>query len=283
MVFMLITGETGRNMVKIETVANFLRGMTQFDAHRLRDMIGNDDLQNIADLMGVNIEDKREFERDAIEWDQMCDAVKDAEKLKAENRTLTDQVRSLSGVAHAVGVIGATITLRSGKVFDYLEPKADMIDIDDIAWGLAKCGRYANQLPGSLVFSVAQHSCMIHDKAPPEHKFSGLMHDSPEYVVLDVPKPLKMIIGPGYTAVEDRVWGVIAACFDLPIKLPLIIKQLDWRMLNTEKKFLTIDRRHDWNGLNDYPPFEDVSAADLYPWTAEHAANEFLRRFRMHR
>lgn len=269
--------------MKIETVAKFLSEMTSFDAHRLRDQVGNDELQRIADLLGVDIEDKREYETEALARNQLENLQSSFEKLDAENKTLVEQVRALSGISAAVGIVGATITLRSGKVFDYLEPKADMIDIDDIAWGLAKCGRYANQLPGSLVFSVAQHSCMIHDKAPPEHKFSGLMHDSPEYVVLDVPKPLKMIIGPGYTAVEGRVWGVIAACFDLPIKLPLIIKQLDWRMLNTEKKFLTIDRRHDWNGLNDYPPFEDVSAADLYPWTVEHAANEFLRRFRMHR
>lgn len=262
-----------------QAFADFVRQMTRLDGQRLRDLIGDDDLKKFAELLGVDIEVRREYQVDRDYLDRAAMVLKDNENLEAENATLIKQVRALSGSVNAVGVVGATITLRSGNVFDYLVCDPNTFTIEDIAWALAKEGRYANQLPGDLVFNVAQHSCIIHDRAPREYKLEALMHDSPEFVVKDVPKPLKMLLGPGYAAAEERVWLAICRKWRMNPRLPSVIKALDWRMLNTEKQHLTADKRHDWNGLNDHPPFEDVTVDDLMPWSIERSAEEFLKRF----
>lgn len=256
-------------MKKIEQVAEIIRSLDRMDAERVRDLLGQDQIEA---LFG-------EFEeRGRLITEEEIETLSSFEVQAAELETLRKQVRALSGIDDAVAVVGATITLRSGRVFDYINPDPDSFTLEDIAWGLAKEGRYANQLPGALEYSVCQHSCMVHDQAPPAFKKAALFHDAPEFVVKDIPKPLKIIIGPGYAAVEERVWISVARKFELPIKLPRIIKILDWRALNTERKFLTIDRRDDWQGLNEYRPFENVTAGDMCPWTVEHAAEQFLKR-----
>lgn len=255
----------------LKQIAEAIRNLDRMDAERVRDLVG---FELIEDIFGQFEEPGRKITEEEI------DTLNDYDKQCVEIETLRKQVRALSGSESAIAVVGATITLRSGKVFDYVEPTPEMFDLEDIAWGLAKEGRYANQLPGALEYSVCQHSCMVHDQAPPAFKKEALFHDAPEFVVKDIPKPLKIIIGPGYAAVEDRVAIAIAKKFDLPLKLPKIIKVLDWRALNTERKFLSIDRRGDWQGLNEYKPFENVTAGDMCPWTVEHAAEQFLKRAR---
>jgi len=261
--------------LSVQQIADELRAFTPFDWQRLQDACRDDDFKALADLAGLP-----DYFDDDHDGPNEAELEQKVELAEGRIATLEAQVRALSGADKAIGVVGATITLRSGKVFDYLSPTPEMVDIEDIAWALAKEGRYANQLPGSLVWSVGQHSCMVADHAPDEWKLVALLHDAPEYVTKDIPKPLKMLIGPGYAAVEDRVWLTIAEKFGLPTKLPPIVKELDWQALNTEKKFLSPDRRHDWNGLNDYPPFEDIKPSNLCPWTIEHCAAQFLERFR---
>lgn len=59
----------------------------------------------------------------------------------------------------------------------------------DIAVSLSREGRYAGA--GVRFWPVALHTFVVCDLLPPELKFDGLIHDSPECITGDTPKPVK--------------------------------------------------------------------------------------------
>jgi len=174
------------------------------------------------------------------------------------------------------GVIGYTISCRSGRVFDYAQPHPDMLDIEDIAWGLARTGRYAGQLRDDIFYSVAQHSCLVADNLPPELRLQGLLHDASEAYTGDMPGPLKMLC-PDFKRVEKRIELAIALKFGLPQPLDPAVKHADLRALHTEKLAFVPDipGRGNW-GLEEYPPFQ---RSFIKVWGFEQSALNFLDRF----
>jgi 5'-deoxynucleotidase YfbR-like HD superfamily hydrolase len=62
-------------------------------------------------------------------------------------------------------------------------------DIKSIAVSLAREGRYAGA--GRNFWPVALHTFVVCDMLPDELKIHGLLHDSPECVTGDIPKPSK--------------------------------------------------------------------------------------------
>jgi len=61
--------------------------------------------------------------------------------------------------------------------------------IEDIAISLSREGRYAGA--GLEFWPVALHTFVVCDMLPDELKLDGLLHDSPECITGDVPKPAK--------------------------------------------------------------------------------------------
>lgn len=61
--------------------------------------------------------------------------------------------------------------------------------IEDIAISLSREGRYAGA--GLYFWPVALHTFVVCDMLPDELKLDGLLHDSPECITGDVPKPAK--------------------------------------------------------------------------------------------
>jgi hypothetical protein len=59
----------------------------------------------------------------------------------------------------------------------------------DIAISLSREGRFAGA--GRRFFSVALHTFVVCDLLPEELQFDGLLHDSPEVITGDTPKPAK--------------------------------------------------------------------------------------------
>jgi 5'-deoxynucleotidase YfbR-like HD superfamily hydrolase len=59
----------------------------------------------------------------------------------------------------------------------------------DTAVSLSREGRFAGA--GQRFFPVALHSFVVADLLPLDCKFDGLMHDSPEVITGDTPKPAK--------------------------------------------------------------------------------------------
>ena len=106
----------------------------------------------------------------------------------------------------------------SGLKFDILNPTVDMINIEDIARGLAYKAHFGGQTP--FYFSIAQHSLLVvhfmKDDGITNKKplLLGLLHDAAEAYIGDMVKPLKIHL-PLFCEVEDRIMGVICECFDL--------------------------------------------------------------------
>lgn len=96
----------------------------------------------------------------------------------------------------------------SGKVINLRYPTEDMIDIRDIAQGLANTCRFGGQC--RPFYSVAQHSVLVAAMAPENIKKEALLHDASEAYLGDVIKPLKVLLGAGYRSIETIFEQVIA-------------------------------------------------------------------------
>ena len=120
----------------------------------------------------------------------------------------------------------------SGRRLDLLDPTPMDIEIEDIAHGLAFVARWNGQTQGDHAYSVAEHSLLVESlygrmnpKAPPKWRLAALLHDAPEYVIGDMISPVKAAVGPGYTALDERLTAAIHIRFGLPAALPVAVKK----------------------------------------------------------
>ena len=120
----------------------------------------------------------------------------------------------------------------SGRRLDLLDPTPVDIEIEDIAHGLAFVARWNGQTRGDFAYSVAEHSLLVetlferlNPAIPTKWKLAALLHDAPEYVIGDMISPVKAAVGPGYSALDDRLTAAIHIRFGLPAALPVHIKR----------------------------------------------------------
>lgn len=121
----------------------------------------------------------------------------------------------------------------TGAHFNPLEPDPELIDPIDIAHALALVNRFTGHTHAP--FSVAQHSCLVHDNVSDEHKLWGLMHDASEAYLSDMARPVK--IQPEmnfYREAEEKLMEAIANRFDLKLPMPKEVKKIDDTLLHTE-------------------------------------------------
>lgn len=188
--------------------------------------------------------------------------------------------------AHVRRVVGPTILMGDGAYFDYENPAASEVTIEDIAYGLAYTARFRGQTRSfarggkRCFYSVAQHCILMAEALEREYGrttgLAGLMHEVGEAPCGDMPGPLK-IICPEFREIEKRCERAILAQFDVEIEDPALIKRYDLRMLATEKRDLMPHSGSDaWSFTEGYAPF---------PWTIvpyvslEEAAEEFVRAY----
>ncbi|MDA8585819.1 HD family hydrolase [Rhodobacteraceae bacterium] len=119
----------------------------------------------------------------------------------------------------------------SGRRLDLLDPTPVDIEIDDIAHGLAFVARWNGQTLGEFPYSVAEHSLLVEQlftrimpNAPAKWQLAALLHDAPEYVIGDMISPVKSAVGPGYSALDDRLTAAIHLRFGLPATIPKTVK-----------------------------------------------------------
>lgn len=188
-------------------------------------------------------------------------------------------------VVNVVGVHrvkGPTILLGSGTYFDFEDPESSEITIEDVAAGLAGCSRFAGQCvsirSGRRVrYSVAEHCVRGSRVAPPALRYPFLMHEAGEAVCGDMTGPLKTLV-PNFRTIEKRCERAIMARFDVPEFDHDALKEIDLRMLRTEKRDLCPSRPEDsWSGLDAFEPYDDFDV--VRPWDFEHAIAMFLSRF----
>lgn len=158
-----------------------------------------------------------------------------------------------------------------GRAYWPLDPRADEVDIEDIAHALAHQCRYAGHC--SRFYSVAEHSVLVSLVVPRADAMHALLHDAPEAYCVDVPRAVKRALGVGYADIEERNWRAIADRFSLSREMPVSVKLADNEVLLAEKAALMGASPMPWDVPGEPA---DVRVRGLWPIEARAL---FLRRF----
>lgn len=159
----------------------------------------------------------------------------------------------------------------SGKDFSFVRPRIEDIELVDIAHSLSMQCRFNGH---SLRFySVSEHCCLLFDACSPENRLWGLLHDSSEAYLADVPRPVKPYLKE-YAGFEDAALKVIADKYGLEWPMPDEVKRLDTLILVNERDQAMSTPPQDWE-----VPSVGIPNLTLKFWEPYRARHEFLRRF----
>lgn len=118
----------------------------------------------------------------------------------------------------------------TGKKLNLIRPSVEMIDIQDIARGLAYKSHFGGQTP--FYFSIADHSILVYllMLQDGERDFSklllGLLHDASEAYLGNMLKPIKIHLS-YFCSVEDNMMSIICKAYGLEIGYLPSIKPYD--------------------------------------------------------
>lgn len=157
-----------------------------------------------------------------------------------------------------------------GVQFWPLDPRANEINIVDIAHALSNMCRYAGHC--KKFYSVAEHSVLVSHLVPPKDALAGLLHDATEAYLVDVPRPIKGYLG-GYHEFEHTLWVAVAEAFNLSVDLPESVKVADNAILLAEAEQIMGPKPAPWNIPGE---MADVKIECLSPSKAKRL---FLNRF----
>lgn len=175
----------------------------------------------------------------------------------------------------------------TGAVFDFQKMDPAQVRIVDVAMALSRICRFGGHT--SLPYSVAEHSCRMHDEAleqyGPEEAYACLMHDAPEYVLGDVVRPLKRGL-PDYQAIERDVTNLVNTKFKVSVDphVKQVVEGLDQMACCFEASWMMPEPPPEY--ANDWLPsmgaraheFPSISARPKF-WEWEEAAVQFLERY----
>jgi len=163
------------------------------------------------------------------------------------------------------------ILTMTGQSFDLYAPQADQIDPRDISHALAHLCRFNGHCRD--FYSVAQHSCIVADLVPEEHKLAALLHDATEAYVGDMVRPLKELMH-AYQDVEKSIWERICTRFGLEADLPDEVHHADLVALATERRDLMPPDTAIWQWLIGIDPSDDI----IRPWSPLEARLTYHQR-----
>jgi 5'-deoxynucleotidase YfbR-like HD superfamily hydrolase len=172
------------------------------------------------------------------------------------------------------------IRTHSGRLVRPLDLKLEDIDINDIAHSLSMQCRFAGHTEGFA--SVAQHSVQVarhvfaQSHSDPALGLWGLLHDSAEAYLSDVPQPLKHLHGFGeaFIEAEDRIMLLVVEKFGLkPKNEPDLVRYWDKVMVCAELR----------DFMNSPTPMQyavEELKESLVSWRPRIAKAKFLTTFR---
>lgn len=168
---------------------------------------------------------------------------------------------------------GDWIQTFTGKKFHVIAPRVEEIDIVDIAHALSNSCRWSGHC--KQFYSVAQHSCFVSENCPTELKMWGLLHDAAEAYIGDLNRPFKLSGKMDeYILAEQRIMDVVCEKFGLTPGMPLAVKEVDNRVLQTEANQILGPRIDNWSIAEPY----DWA---LYPVHPRVAKSIFLDTFKL--
>jgi hypothetical protein len=170
----------------------------------------------------------------------------------------------------------------SGRQFWPLAPKAEDVDVGDIAHALSMKCRYSGHT--QKFYSVAEHcvhisNAILEDGWSPGTALWGLLHDAAEAYLPDIARPIKPAM-PGFGAIEEAVEKAIVdkIVLDVPgwfcslIRCD-IVKAYDTRILIDEKAAMMPHTPADW-GLAG-----PALGVQIVGWDPTEAKVRFLRAY----
>lgn len=123
----------------------------------------------------------------------------------------------------------------TGKAFFPENPQLDQICIEDIGWALSHQCRYGGHcLKG---YYVGEHSIHVSYVVPREYALIGLLHDGHEAYVIDLPRPVKLLL-PQYADLEEKIRRMVCDKFGLPQVWPKCVYEADNAVLLAEQKVI---------------------------------------------
>lgn len=154
-----------------------------------------------------------------------------------------------------------------------LSPRAEDIEIDDIAYALAGEYRFGGHCKPRV--SVAEHSVAVSRGVPPEHALWGLLHDASEAYLRDIARPVKLLPElSAYRDAEELVMRAVADRFGLSWPMPECVKIADNAALRTERDAVMRPLLPGWTTRSDPLPGYVVRS-----WAPHYAEITFLSRF----
>jgi 5'-deoxynucleotidase YfbR-like HD superfamily hydrolase len=175
---------------------------------------------------------------------------------------------------------GDWIQTYTGRAFHYDDFGPQDICIEDIAHALSMECRYGGHT--AWHYSVAQHSVHVYDHlayigATRITCKQGLLHDTPEAYVKDIPRPLKALLGTGYKHLDSRVWSAISTRYLVPFDLDPEVKVVDLQLALDEKECLLSRPDKEWTGVSAQYKRTGLTIPE---WSPARAKTEFMNRFR---
>lgn len=165
----------------------------------------------------------------------------------------------------------------TGGKFVFENIKENKIDIKDIAHSLSMLCRYNGHCKN--FYSVAEHSLLVSSLLSEELKIHGLLHDAAEAYISDIPRPYKRMI-PNIKENEEEILKHIYNELNIQYLSELdikIIKVVDTRLLQTERKLIMPDSDDVWGYMDDIIPYNNIEISNFLPKQAEHS---FIKEYK---
>lgn len=173
------------------------------------------------------------------------------------------------------------IVTYTGKVFEFLNPKPEMVCIEDIAHALSNLCRYTGHV--NSFYSVAQH-CVLMAENPnfPGNPISKLLHDTSEAYIGDLASPWKGLLNvEGYLPedvlavreYEQKIQKIIEEALGISETHTVEVKESDIRMFWTEVRDLMPQMSDDFNWG---PPKMEPAKEKIICWEPWQAEMQFL-------
>ena len=160
----------------------------------------------------------------------------------------------------------------TGKQFWPLDPWPEEIDIIDIAWSLSHQCRFLGHT--SRFYSVAEHSVIV-SRYCSQYPLEGLLHDSAEAYLSDIPRPLKPYLN-GFREIEDNLLLAIFKKYGLSRPVPREVKRVDISILKDEQEQLMPFPSEKWHQTTE-PALGIKHRLGMEPKRAFYA---FIQRFK---
>ena len=177
----------------------------------------------------------------------------------------------------------------SGKFIDILDPTPEDILLEDISWSLSRQARFNGHTISEQPYSTGLHSIFVADMIwgktqDPYNAQFGLLHDSSEMVISDLPSPVKHI--PALRDQIDKIENNILNIINLKFvgRLPTtdewdIVKYYDRRSCQIEAFHFMNSRgkTKEW-GFTQAISLVDLQAFPL-PESSVQTHEKFLKKY----